>query len=121
MAVAAREPPGDLRLGVNGVTIEAAIDHLVDAAQGVVQNQLELARIDVQVTANRVLRGAALATVGIFLLAGAGVALAMAAYAIFPDSYPPEQRLTIIAGAAAILGTALVMLGIHRVRGHGRD
>ena len=121
MGIAAREPPPDLRLGVHGATIEAAIDHLVDAAQGVVQNQIELARLDLELTISRVLRGAALATVGIFLLAGAGVALTMAAYAIFPDSYPPEQRLAIIAGACAVLGTMLVMLGIHRVRGHGRS
>jgi uncharacterized membrane protein YqjE len=121
MAVAAREPPGDLRLGVHGVTIEAAIDHLVDAAQGVVQNQLELARLDLEVTLSRAMRGAVLALVGVLFLAGAGVALAMAAYAVFPESYPPEQRLAIIAGACTVFGMALVMLGMHRVRGHGSD
>jgi uncharacterized membrane protein YqjE len=121
MAFAAREPPGDLRLGVHGVSIEAAIDHLVDAAQGVVQNQLELARLDLEVTVSRVLRGATIALVGVFFLAGAGVALTMAAYAVFPESYPPEQRLAIIAGACTVLGIALVMLGLHRVRDHGGD
>jgi uncharacterized membrane protein YqjE len=121
MGVAAREPPPDLRLGVHGVTIDAAIDHLVDAAQGVVQNQLELARLDVELTVARVLRGMALAAVGLFFLAGAGVAITMAAYAAFPDGYPPEQRLAIIAGVCAVLGTGFVLVGMHRVRRHGRD
>jgi uncharacterized membrane protein YqjE len=110
-----------IRLGVQGLTIESAIDHLVDAAQGVVENQLELARLDVEQTMARVLRSAVFVIVGACLLAGAAVALAMAAYAAMPDAYPPEQRLAMIAGVSGVLGIGLTLLGARRVGAHGRD
>ena len=118
MGVPAHERPRALELGGQGLTIDTAVDHLVDAAQGVVRDQFELARLDLEVVVSRILRGAALVIVGVLFLAGAGVALAIAGYAMLPDSYPPEQRLAIIAGVSAVVGVALATLGAYRMRAH---
>lgn len=118
MALPVRAP---VRLGVQGLTIEAAIDHLVDAAQGVVENQLELARLDVEQAVARALRSTVLIVIGVVLLGGALVALAMAAYAAMPDAYPPEQRLAVIAGVAIVLGVAFSIVGVRRMGKHGGD
>jgi hypothetical protein len=116
MAVPARSEP--VHLGVQSLTIETAIDHLVDAAQGVVENQLELAKLEVELTASRVLGGTAVVLVGVFLLFGAIAALAMTAYVMLPE-VPPAQRLGMIAGLYAVLGVGVTMLGVRRVRGDG--
>ena len=116
MALPARSEP--VHLGVQSLTIETAIDHLVEAAQGVVENQLELAKLEVELTASRVLGGTAVILVGIFLLFGALAALAMTAYVMLPEM-PPAQRLGVIAGLYAVLGIGVTMLGVRRVRGDG--
>src|SRR5262245_52971612 len=113
--------PRAVQLGVQSLTIESAIDHLIDAAQGVVENQLELARLEVQETVSRVVRGWAMLVLGVFLVIGAAVALAMAGYLAFPPEYPPLMRLLVIAGVAAVLGISLALLGVHRVRSHGGE
>jgi hypothetical protein len=116
MALPARSEP--VHLGVQSLTIETAIDHLVEAAQGVVENQLELAKLEVELTASRVLGGAAVILVGVFLLFGAVAALAMTAYVMLPE-VSPAQRLGIIAGLYGVLGIGVTMLGVRRVRGDG--
>ncbi len=121
MALPARDRPTSLQLGVQAVTIESAIDHLVDAAQGVVENQLELARLEVESTVGRVLRSAVLVVIGALLLAGAGVAIAMAAYEAFPPAVTPAARLAIIAGVTGVLGLVLAAVGVARMGSHGRD
>jgi hypothetical protein len=113
--------PTPIRLGVQGLTVETAIDHLVDAAQGVVENQLELARLDVEQTIGRVLRSAVFVVVGAALLAGAAIAFGMAGYAAMPDGYPTEGRLAIVAGAVGVLGFVLTLVGLRRMDRHGRD
>src|SRR6185369_17107304 len=89
MALPARSEP--VHLGVQSLTIETAIDHLVEAAQGVVENQLELAKLEVELTASRVLGATAVILVGVILLFGAVAALAMTAYVMLPE-LPPAQR-----------------------------
>jgi uncharacterized membrane protein YqjE len=121
MALPAQVRSADLRLGVQGLTVESAIDHLVDAAQGVVENQLELARLEVELTMGRVLRSAALVLVGMLLLVGAIAPLGMAAYAAFPEAYSPAARLAILGGAIALVGCVLMLLGVRRMDAHGRD
>jgi hypothetical protein len=103
------------------VTVEQAIDHLVDAAQGVVQNQIEIARLDFEQTAMGLLRRAILLLVGVALIGGGLVAGAMAGYAAMPDFYPPEQRLVIIGGVGALIGLGFVLAGAHRGADHGRE
>ena len=116
MALPARSEP--VHLGVQSLTIETAIDHLVEAAQGVVENQLELAKLEVELTASRVMSGAAVVAVGVFLLIGALTCVAMAAYVMMP-AVPPERRLGLIAAVCAVLGIGLTMSGVRRVRGDG--
>ncbi len=113
--------PSPIRLGVQGLTIESAIDHLVEAAQGLVENQIELARLDVEQAAGRIIRSAVFVALGVALLGGALVAVAMAGYAAMPDSYPPETRLGLLAAAAAGLGLVLTWVGVRRIGGHGGD
>lgn len=110
-----------VHLGVQGVTIETAIDHLVDAAQGVVENQFELARLEVEATLGRALRSAVLVIVGALLLVGAAIAIAMAAYEAFPPTVTPAQRLAIIAGVTGVLGVVIAGVGVTRMGSHGRD
>jgi hypothetical protein len=121
MGIPARTRSDSVHLGVQSLTIEHAIDHLVEAAQGVVENQLELAKLDVEMTVSRVVRGAALMVVGVFLLALATAISAVAAYATLPATWAPEQRLGLIAGVCALVGGGFAWLGARRVRGHGGD
>jgi hypothetical protein len=106
-------------VGTHDMTMEHAIDHLVDAATGVVKNQLELARLDLQATMRRMLRSGALIVVGAMFVAGACVALALMAYASFPDDVPPEQRLGIIAAVSGVAGVALALLGARQLKSNG--
>ena len=102
-----------------GLTLEGAIDHLVGAAQGVVENEIQLAKLEARVTAARIVRGGALVLVGAFLLAVAVVALGMAGYDAFPPDVTPVVRLAIIAGVAGVLGIVLAAAGAHRIRTPG--
>jgi hypothetical protein len=108
--------PRAVDLGVQSLTVEGAIEHLVDAATGVVQNELQLATLEAKVTAERLLRGTAMLLVGALLLGGAAVALAMVGYQAFPPDVTPAVRLTIIAGVCVVLGGLLSALGMHRMR-----
>jgi hypothetical protein len=110
-----------LELGVQSLTLESAIDHLVGAAQGVVENEIQLAKLEAQVAAGRILRGAALIIVGAILLGGAAVALAIAGYYAFPPDVTPVVRLAIIAGVCIVLGGALAAFGARRIGHHERD
>jgi hypothetical protein len=109
-----------VHLGAQPLTIEAAIDHLVEAGQGIVKSELELFKLEAQVTAGRLAKGIALMLVGAFLLVGAAVALAIAGYHAFPPDVTPVARLAIIAGACAALGIGLAFFGMHRMRAHER-
>ncbi len=120
MAVEAHARPSALHLGVQGVTLETAVTHLVEAAQGVVENQLELTRLDFELALARIAGGAAFVVVGAFLVGGAGVALAMAGYVALPADMPALERLLIVAGVAAALGAIVIAVGAQRMRGHGR-
>jgi hypothetical protein len=107
--------------GEQSLTVEGAIEHLVGAAQGVVENEIQLAKLEAKVTASRIMRGAALILVGAFLLGGAAVAAAMAGYEAFPPDVTPLVRLSIIGGVCAVLGLALAALGAYRMGRHERD
>jgi hypothetical protein len=115
-----QDRPGAVHLGTQGLTVEQAIDYLVDAAQGVVESQLELARLDLELAAARMMQGVMRLAVGALLLGGAGVALAMAAYEALPPSMTPVERLLVIGGSCVVLGLGLVLGGMRRLRrNHG--
>ena len=82
-----------MRLGMRDhVTVEGAIDRLAGAAQSVVADQIEVARLDVKVVGARILRSAALLIVGALMLFGSWTALTLAAYVLLAPQLSPEQR-----------------------------
>jgi hypothetical protein len=119
MGAGARARSSDVQLGVHPLSIEHAIDHLVGAAQGVVENQIGLARLEVEVTIGRVVRSGVFVCTGAFLIAVAVVALAMAAYAVLPPAYTPAQRLAVIAAASGFAGILVASIGVRRMGSHG--
>jgi hypothetical protein len=120
MALAVRERPGEMQLGVQSVSIEGAIDHLVEAAQGVVENELELARLELEVTLRHFVQRAVLVLLGALLLGGAAVALAVMGYEAFPPDVPSVERLGVIAGVTGLLGLVLALLGLRSSIGRER-
>ena len=119
MGAGARVRSTDVQLGVHPLSVEHAIDHLVGAAQGVVENQIDLARLEVEVTVGRLVRGGVLGVAGAFLMAVAVVALAIAAYAVFPTAYTPAQRLAVVAAACGFAGIVVAAIGVRRMGSHG--
>src|SRR5262249_1809774 len=59
-----------IELGDQSLTLEGSVDRLVGAAQGVVENEIQLAKLEARVTAVRIVRGGVLVLGGAFLLAG---------------------------------------------------
>jgi hypothetical protein len=110
-----------IHIGAQPLTIEAAIDHLVEAGQGIVKSELELAKLEAQVTATRFAKAAGLVLVGAFLLASAAVAFAMVGYEAFPPEVSPLVRLAIIAGTSTVLGLTFALLGMRGMRAKERD
>ena len=111
-----------MRLGVREhVTVEGAIDRLAEAAQSVVADQIEVARLDVKVAGGRMLRSAALLVAGVLALGGSWTALTLAVYVLLAPELSPEQRLGLIALAHALLGLGLLLAGARAMKAHGSD
>lgn len=121
MAVAVRIRSDSVPLPEPQIGIEHAVDRLVDAGQGVIEKQVELARLELGLMIARIVRGAAILAVGTALLALAAALGIATAYAAFPPEWPPAQRLGVLAGACAVLGAGLAALGARRLRAHGGD
>jgi hypothetical protein len=103
------------------LTVERAIDRLAEAAQRVVADQIEGARLDLKVAGGRMLRSAALFMVGTLVLCGSWTALTLAAYVHFAPQLSPEQRLGLIALAHGLLGLGLLLAGARVMKAHGND
>jgi hypothetical protein len=99
-----------------GPTVSGAIDRVVDAAQHVVTDQFDLARLETLAVARRVVRSGMLVLLGGILLLGAWATLAVAAYHLLEPRLPPVDRLLVIAGAHTVLGVALVLAGLRAER-----
>ena len=111
-----------MRLGMRDhVTVEGAIDRLAGAAQSVVADQIEVARLDVKVVGARILRSAALLIVGALMLFGSWTALTLAAYVLLAPQLSPEQRLGLIALAHGLLGLGVLIAAARVMKGHGSD
>jgi putative superfamily III holin-X len=119
MGAGARVRSSDVELGIRPLSIEHAIDNLVGAAQGVVENQIGLARLEVEVTLGRMVRSGGLVAAGAFLIAVAIVALAMAAYVVLPPAYTAAQRLAVVAAASGFAGILVASIGVRRMGSHG--
>jgi len=99
-----------------GLTVEGAVEHLVGAARGVVQDQVELVRLKVESSVARVLRGMVGLASGSVLLLITLVVLVMAGYAALPLHWPPVVRFLVVAAATGFLGAILAAWGVHRMR-----
>jgi hypothetical protein len=117
----ARIEPRMRRDGRDHVTVEGAIDRLAGAAQSVVADQIEVARLDVKVAGARILRRAALVIVGALMLFGSWTALTLAAYVLLAPQLSPEQRLGLIAVAHGLLGVGLLFAAARVMKGHVSD
>jgi hypothetical protein len=103
------------------LTVEGAIDRLADAAQSMVADQLEVARLDVKVVGGRMLRSAALLIVAALMLLGSWTALTLAVYVALASELSPEQRLGLVALAHALLGLGLLFAAARVMKGDARD
>jgi hypothetical protein len=112
---AAKVPPN----GRDHLTVERAIDRLAEAANSVVTDQIEVARLDLKVVGSRILRAAALFFASALVLGGAWTALTLAVYVLLAPQLSPEQRLGLIALAHGLLGLGLLLAGARVMKGSG--
>jgi hypothetical protein len=100
----------------NGPSAVQALERLADGAQGVIRDQLELARLEARDAVLGSLTGAAAALGGtIFFLIG-WVALSMAAYTLLLGGLPPWISLVVVAAVNLALGAGASGWGIARLR-----
>jgi hypothetical protein len=93
-----------------------ALELLVDGVQGVVRDQLELARIDAREAVLGSLTGAAAALAGSIFLVTGWVALSLAAYTLLVTRMPPWNGFLVVAGVNLVLGGAAAAWGMSRLR-----
>ena len=106
--------------GRDHVTVERAIDRLAEAANSVVTDQIEVARLDLKLVGSRIVRGAVLLIVGGLVLGGSWTALTLAVYVHLAPQLSPEQRLGLISLAHGLLGLGLVLAGARVMKGSGQ-
>jgi len=94
-------------------TIEGAVDRLAEAARSVIAGQIDVARMDVKVAGNRLVRSGALVVVGVLALGMAWTALMLAAYVHLAPRLSPEGRLVSIALAHGLFGLVLLLGGLR--------
>jgi len=92
-------------------TIEGAVDRLAEAARSVIAGQIDVARLDVKVAGNRLVRSGALVVVGVLALGMAWTALMLAAYVHLAPRLSPEGRLVSIALVHGLFGLVLLLGG----------
>lgn len=97
-------------------TVTHALEHLVEATQGVIKDQLELARIEVRETVRDSLVGAAALLVGGVFLLIAWTTLSMATYVLLIHWVAPWASLCIVAGVNLAIGAAVAAYGGTRLR-----
>lgn len=99
----------------NGPSAVQALERLADGVQGVIRDQLELARIETRDAVLGSLTGASAAMLGgIFFLIG-WVALSMAAYTLLVTSLPPWTSFVAVAAVNIALGAGAAVWGINRM------
>ena len=98
-------------------SVPGALDRLVDAAQQVVADQVDLVRLEARETLRRTLSGAALLMLGTLLAAMAWGALMVAAHELLVPRLAPWQSLGVIGLVNGFLGAGAAIAGIQRARG----
>lgn len=105
-----------VNLDDDGPSAVHALERLADGAQGVVRDQLELARIEARDAVLGSLSGAAAALVGtIFFLIG-WVAISLAGYTLLLTRLPPWSSFVVVAAVNLTLGVGAAAWGISRMR-----
>ena len=100
----------------NGPSAVEALERLADGAQGVVRDQLELARIEARDAVLGSLTGASAALAGTIFLFIGWVALSMAAYTLLVGRLAPWASIMVVAATNLALGAAAAAWGINRMR-----
>lgn len=95
---------------------DRSLERLADGAQGVLRDQLELARIEARDAVVSSLTGAALATLGGILFLIGWVALSMAAYTLLVTVLPPWTACVAVAAVNIALGAGVAVSGLNRIR-----
>ena len=98
-------------------SVPGALDRLVDAAQQVVTDQVDLALLEAHETLRRTLSGAALLMLGTLLAAMAWGAIMIAAHDLLAQRMAPWQSLGVIGLANGFLGASAVIAGLRSARG----
>jgi len=98
-------------------SVPGALDRLVDAAQQVVGDQVDLARLEAHETLRRTLSGAALLMLGTLLAAMAWGAIMIAAHGLLVQRMAPWQSLGVIGLVNGFLGAGAAIAGVQRARG----
>ena len=98
-------------------SVPGALDRLVDAAQQVVGDQGDLARLEAHETLRRTLSGAALLMLGTLLAAVAWGAIMIAAHELLVQRMAPWQSLGVIGLVNGFLGAGAAIAGVQRARG----
>lgn len=97
-------------------TVTGAIDRVVDAAEGLVKDEINLARMNLEATIVGTFAGSALVAVGAVLGLGAWTVLMIAAYELLLMHGSQVVSLAAVGALNAILAVAFVAAGTARLR-----
>ena len=100
----------------NGPSAVQALERRADGAQGVIRDQLELARIETRDAVLNSLTGAASAMVGAIFFFVGWVALSLAGYSLLVTRLPPWTSFVVVAAVNLALGAGAAIWGINRMR-----
>jgi hypothetical protein len=98
-------------------SVPGALDRLVDAAQQVVTDQVDLVRLEAHETLRRTLSGAALLMFGTLLAGMAWGAIMIAGHELLIQRMAPWQSLGVIGLVNGFLGAGAAIAGVRRARG----
>ena len=107
--------------GEDTPTVTDALDHVVEAVQRVVNDQIRLARVEAESTLKRTMVGAGmLAGGGLFALV-AWIGLCGAAYKALIDVMHPAASFAIVAAVNIAIAGTLAFLGKRRLTGESEN
>jgi uncharacterized membrane protein YqjE len=99
------------------LSVPGALDHLVDAVQQVVADQVSLAGFEAHETLRRTLSSAALLMLGTLLAVIAWCAIMIAAHELLAQRMAAWQSLGVIGVVNGFLGAGAAIAGVRRARG----
>lgn len=95
-----------------------AVDRLVDSAQQLVVDHIQLASLEARETIRATLAGTLLGLIGVILVTGSWSAVMLWAYLMLADVVPPPATRVLALGALNLLGGLVVLgAGLRMVRG----